>query len=485
MNVDVGDFGLHIVTGSIAEAVIESVTGNDSCGADCDTYIVTVNTGTGSGILELVPASAEIQDAAGNQLGSLPFDSEVYAIDKTLPLVSSIVRASPNPSAAASVDFTVTFSEPVTDVATIAPFNDFTLSTTGVTGAAITGIHGSDTTWIVTVNTGSGDGTLGLDLAVDASITDLAGNLLEQGPFAPDEEYTIDKTHAFLIAPANGEELLYRRPAFDWSDVPGASSYRITASRSSSFNTIIWEVETSDSTYTPSADLPGGRVIYWRVRARLSEALGPGSETWSFTTGNPPSTPSLSSPANASLTTDYTPLLNWSDASVPSGAAAFDHYEVQVATDTLFTDPVLIDEDTAAGQTTASSYTPTTDLAANTTYFWRVRSFNVSGQYSSWATVRSFRTALLPPGNLTPAVGVTVSSRMPVLDWNAVAGAGGYTIQISTSSSFSSLLVNTSTPTDTFTPSSNLPAGRTIYWRVRATGTNGPSSWTTASFRTP
>ncbi|HSA99630.1 MAG TPA: Ig-like domain-containing protein, partial [Anaerolineales bacterium] len=469
------------MTGNVAGANITDVTGSGS------TWTVVVDTGSGDGTLGLrVPIGADIKDAAGNSLGSLPFtDSEQYTIDKTAPTVTSIVRASANPTSADSVDFTVTFSEDVTDVDTVAPFNDFTLTTTGVTGAAITSVSGSDLIWTVTVNTGSGDGKLGLDLAVASGITDLVGNPLEQGPFTPDEEYTIDKTHAFLVAPVNGEPLLYRRPTFDWSDVPGASGYRITASKSSSFSTLLWEVDTTDSTYTPSADLPGGQVIYWRVSAQVNDIWGAWSERWSFTTGNPPSIPGLASPANASLTRDYTPLLDWNNSTMPSGAAAFDHYEVQVATDTLFIDPVLIDEGTPTGQITASSYTPTANLAANTTYFWRVRSYNVSGQYSSWSTVRSFRTALLPPSDLTPDGGMTVSSRKPVLDWDTVDGAEGYSIQISTSSSFGSLLVNTSTTTNTFTPSTNLPAHKTIYWRVRTTGANGPSGWTTASFKTP
>jgi hypothetical protein len=278
---------------------------------------------------------------------------------------------------------------------------------------------------------------------------------------------------------------LHRRPTFDWSDVTGAGAYRIAASTSSSFDTVLWEVDTTDSTYTPGADLPGGQVIYWRVRAQLNEVWASWSETWSFTAGNPPSVPILVSPASASLTRDYTPLLDWNNSTVPAGAAAFDHYQVQVATDNLFTSPVLIDAITATGQVAASSYTPTADLAANATYFWRVRAFNVSGQYSGWSTVWSFRTALLPPDSLTPDGGVTVGSRKPTLDWDAVEGATGYNIQISTSSSFGSLLVNTSTTANTFTPSSNLPAHRLLYWRVRATGTNGPSSWTTGSFRTP
>jgi hypothetical protein len=55
-------------------------------------YTVTVDTGTGSGTLQLtVPTTATITDDAGNGLGSLPFAGEAYEIEKTtfiyLPLV--------------------------------------------------------------------------------------------------------------------------------------------------------------------------------------------------------------------------------------------------------------------------------------------------------------------------------------------------------------------------------------------------------------
>ena len=42
--------------------------------------------------------------------------------------------------------------------------SDFSLTTTGVSGAAITGLTGTGTTRTVTVGTGSGDGTIRLDL---------------------------------------------------------------------------------------------------------------------------------------------------------------------------------------------------------------------------------------------------------------------------------------------------------------------------------
>lgn len=285
---------------------------------------------------------------------------------------------------------------------------------------------------------------------------------------------------AFLAVPANEEPLLHRRPSFDWSDVPGATSYQIVASTSSTLNPLLWKVNNTDSTYTPTTDLPGGKVIYWQVRAKVGGVWMPWSETWSFTTAKPPSIPVLVAPVNKALTKNYIRPLRWKASTVPSGAAAFDHYQVQVSLDKAFSDPLWIDE-----VTSDAFYTPTTDLAANTRYFWRVRAFNVAGQYSSWSTVWSFFTALLPPGNLTPMGGETVSSRKPLLDWEPVDGASGYTVQISTNSSFSTLLVDTSVNTDAFTPGTKLPANRTLYWRVRATGTNGPSRWTTAAFHTP
>jgi len=94
------------------------------------------------------------------------------------------------------VDFTVTFSEAVTGV----DVSDFALTTTGVTGASITGIGGSGTTYTVTVNTSTGDGTIRLDLVDDDSIQDAGGNALAgtgNGNFTSGETYTIIKDATF------------------------------------------------------------------------------------------------------------------------------------------------------------------------------------------------------------------------------------------------------------------------------------------------
>jgi hypothetical protein len=139
------------------------------------------------------------RDAAGNV--SAVFGSPVNVIvDTAAPSVTSITRLNPSPTNLASVDFTVTFSEAVTGVDT----GDFALTTTGVTGASISGVSGSGSTHTVTVNTGSGNGTIRLDVVDNDSIVDAAGNPLGgtgagNGNFNNGQTYTVTRVHNLFL----------------------------------------------------------------------------------------------------------------------------------------------------------------------------------------------------------------------------------------------------------------------------------------------
>ena len=90
------------------------------------------------------------------------------------PQVTGITLADSNPTNAAAIHFTVTFSESVTGVDAA----DFTLSVSGVSGASIGNISGSGATRTVTVQTGVNDGTIQLNVVDNDSILDPAGNPL-------------------------------------------------------------------------------------------------------------------------------------------------------------------------------------------------------------------------------------------------------------------------------------------------------------------
>jgi Tol biopolymer transport system component len=197
------DFSLDMLEG-ITGASITGVSGS------AVQYFVTVDTGTGDGKLRLnVIDNDSIQDTALNLLGGVGAGNgnfttgKPYQIEKSSPTITRIVRADPNPTSAEAVRFTVTFSELVYPVRP----SDFILSTTGsISGAAITAIDPREdqftaaATYTVTVNSGTGDGTLRLDLIDDDSILDnfignpLGGPGAGNGSFTTGETYTINKS---------------------------------------------------------------------------------------------------------------------------------------------------------------------------------------------------------------------------------------------------------------------------------------------------
>jgi hypothetical protein len=225
--VGASDFSLTL--SGITGATVTGVSGGPT------TYTAAISTGTGNGTLRLdVPTTASITDVAGNSLNDLPYTGgQSYTIDKTAPTVVSILRADPSPTNADSVDYTVTFSEAVTG----AGMSDFTLTLSEVTGASITGVSGGPTTYTVAVSTGTGDGTLRLDVSDTASIEDVASNLLSGLPYTGGESYTIDKTAPTAVSilranpsPTNADSVEYTVTFSEAVTGVGASDFTLTLS---------------------------------------------------------------------------------------------------------------------------------------------------------------------------------------------------------------------------------------------------------------
>ncbi|MBX9680612.1 MAG: hypothetical protein K2X38_17805, partial [Gemmataceae bacterium] len=119
--------------------------------------------------------------------------------DSTAPTLVSIVKADSDPTNATVVNFTVTFSENVSGV----DATDFALSTTGAFGTSptIVTVSGSGSVRTVAVNTGTGSGTIQLNLVDDDTIQDVldAGTPhplggTGTGAVTNGPAYTIDKT---------------------------------------------------------------------------------------------------------------------------------------------------------------------------------------------------------------------------------------------------------------------------------------------------
>jgi uncharacterized repeat protein (TIGR02059 family) len=128
-------------------------------------------------------------DAAGND------SFQVFAIDVVdAPGVSAIARAAAAgatvPTAATSVDYTVTFDQAVTGV----DAGDFALHTTGTANGSIGAVTGSGDTYTITVNGVSGDGTLRLDLNGSGTGIENGSAVGIVGGYAAGETFTLDHT---------------------------------------------------------------------------------------------------------------------------------------------------------------------------------------------------------------------------------------------------------------------------------------------------
>src|SRR6266498_4149264 len=185
----VSDFATGDVTlNGTAGATTATVTGSGT------TYNVVVSGMTGSGTVIATFAAGVAHDVAGNGSSASTSTDNTVTYDISVPTVSSINRTGANPTNANIVQFTVTFSESVSGV----DATDFALAASGVSGASISGVSGSGSSYTVTVNTGSGDGTIGLNLVDDDSIIDGVSNPLGGAGSGnanfTGQTYTIDKT---------------------------------------------------------------------------------------------------------------------------------------------------------------------------------------------------------------------------------------------------------------------------------------------------
>ncbi|HVY22476.1 MAG TPA: Ig-like domain-containing protein [Steroidobacteraceae bacterium] len=178
------------------------------------------------------------------------------------PSVSSIVRtggaSSTVNTSAASIQYTVTFDESVTGVDT----SDFSLTPTGTASGAVSSISGSGTTYTVTVDTLTGDGTLRLDLNGSGTGIQNGSNVDITGGYTTGSTYTLD--HTAPSAPSAPDMT-------SGSDTGTSSSDDITSNTTPTFT------GTAESNSTVTLYDTDGTTV-------LGTTTADGSGNWSITT---------------------------------------------------------------------------------------------------------------------------------------------------------------------------------------------------------
>jgi hypothetical protein len=283
-----------------------------------------------------------------------------------------------------------------------------------------------------------------------------------------------------LLTPGNGSINVTQPVVLDWNDVPTATGYRAQVSQNGDFTQIVFDDISTTSTITvPAGTLSGTTTYFWRVSASNVAGYGGWSPVWNFTTAlAPPGSPLLLVPVNTATGVAINNVLfDWNSV---SGATS---YRIQISTSSNF-------GTTFVNTTVANSqYTHTSpNFAYNTLYYWRVYATNAGGN-SLWSQVWSFTTieaTLSPPTLVSPPNNSVNISLTPTLSWTEVTGATGYQLQVSTSSSFSSFVLNITVTGTSYTIPSGILQGYTVYyWRVASRNAGGQGSFTASwNFRT-
>jgi subtilisin family serine protease len=283
-----------------------------------------------------------------------------------------------------------------------------------------------------------------------------------------------------LNAPANAATGVAVPAVLSWAASTGATSYSVQVSATSDFAAFVYTVSGISGTSTTATGLSYSSPYYWRVNATNDGGTSDWSTVWSFTTRTqpvPPAIPVLNSPADLATGVAIPATLVWNAS---AGAAS---YTVQVSLSSSFATLVF----NTSGITGTSANI--TGLSYNTLYYWRVSATSTDGT-SGWSTAWSFTTveaSLIPdaPVLSSPANGTTRVKTPVTLSWIASVNATSYTVQVSTSSTFSSFVYNQSGITSTSTIVSSLSRTRKYYWRVSASNSSGTSAWSaTRNFTT-
>jgi hypothetical protein len=292
------------------------------------------------------------------------------------------------------------------------------------------------------------------------------------------------------------------------------------------------------------------QVLCWHVRGNHSLY---GSSAWSdtqvFLVANPPSVPKTTGPLENMLTDDNTPKFTWTQS---TSSSTFWKYEVEISRSSTFSnlynnatppyqdpiDPTAYPLMSPSNPSTTGGVSPDAPITitssgvplfpailqashvksgdvtryanlisepsfdienypmlGHTTYYWRVRAYNMSGEYSDWSDVRSIRTAPDKPTGLQIRDGchgseivrldandkwsaVAVSPR-PCFRWNAVGGARYYIFRLYVNGNLSIDQKIIAYPDPMYPMRRDLPKGAKISWSVSAIsayyGTGRPS----------
>lgn len=422
----------------------------------------------------------------------------------------------PNPWSDFSAEFSFTTSQPPVQPTNSSPLNGATTNTVSptLTSSAFSDPDAGDThsasQWQVDNNADfssptfdSGTDTVNKTSVVPTGLSwnvtynwrvrhrdnnNVFSNYSVSTTFTPDNVPPAAPTNSTPTAGATNQNLSPVLTASSFSDSDGHSHLASQWLVDNNADFLSPEFDSGETTtnlvsITVSPALSAGTTYNWKVRYKdnsgAPDAFGAYSAATTFTTTQPPATPTNSSPSNGANVNTLTPTLTSSAYSDPDG----DPHQAsqwQVDNNANFSSPEF---DSGTDTSNKTSIVVPSGLVWDATYNWRVRHQDSVGVFSSYSASTTFNTVNLPPAtptNIAPTDGAAVFV-FPTLvssnfsDPNGSAHAASQW-QIDDDADFSSLKHDTGEDTanlTSFKVPTTIARDKTYYWRVRHKDNSG------------
>jgi len=275
-----------------------------------------------------------------------------------------------------------------------------------------------------------------------------------------------------LLAPAHAAMPAFT-PSFRWSAVRGAQFYRLQYATDPTFTVGVTTVDTRNTTFTPTADLPNDVNYYWRVRVHSDKSVSDWSETRTFVK-RWYLQPELLTPTNNYQHVQRPPLFSWTP--VPGAS----YYKIEVNNANSFPPGWL-----GWTATTANPFWvhPAFDrLRDSATWYWRVTPYDRDNHAGLPSDVFSFEydAAATAPDLIAPLPYYAASplvrpaedrtAAWPIFIWQRTEAAA-YRLQVSRDPLFETVDWQVDTQNPAAAPTAAQPfapqIGADYYWRVR------------------
>ncbi len=238
----------------------------------------------------------------------------------------------------------------------------------------------------------------------------------------------------------------------NWTSVTGATSYIYQRSTDASFTVIDASLSGLSGTSTTITGLSSGTTYYYRMYAINSSGQSSVSNTLILLTL--PSTPTITiSDVSANGV-----IINWTTI---TGASS---YQLEQSSSNTF---IVID---ASYTSTNTSYS-FNNLLSGTTYYFRLKAINSSGQSSN----SNIATVLTKPGKVTNLTFTFVDISGITVTWDIMSGVDSYILDTSENDLLTSYSTDT-TATNIYNKSSLL-SDTEYYFRVKGQNTSGDGEY--------